>query len=236
VKKEEEMRKKIAGFMIAGVLVLALGLVSIPAQAEWTFGPVGGYYSPNFGPINEELDEHGDLYGTDFAFEAGMMYGLALGYNGNSHFGLRLEYNSFESKKSDDFWSHSVEYSDYWDLDLSLTVTPVILSGIYRFFVFYIGAGVGWFPTEIKVTGTLESYQAGVLYYGGPVLDSRSASAIGILGLAGLEYRGGWFFGGLEARYIVAEGELEDWDLQQILDSKIDLSGFEACVTAGFRF
>jgi len=230
------MRKKIVGLISAGVLVLVFGVSLTPAPAQLSLEVAGGYYSPNFGEINDELEEFNDLNGTDFAFEAGMMYGLALGYEINSHFRLRLEYNSFESKTGDDFWDHYVAYSDYWDLDLTLTVTPVIVSGICRFSPFYVGAGVGLFSTEFKVTGVLESYEDEILYYSDSVSDSRSDNPVGILGLVGVEYRGEAFFWGLEARYVVAEAELEDWDLREILDTKVDLVGFTVCVTAGFKF
>ncbi|MFQ6067575.1 MAG: outer membrane beta-barrel protein [bacterium] len=131
------MRKKMVGFIIAGMLVLVFGLASTPARAELSLGVVGGYYSPNFGKIN---DDYLAGLGTDLEFKAGAMYGLVLGYDLPARFGLRLEYNSFESKTSDE------------EQDFKLTVTPMMLSLIYGFSPAYIGAGVGLFSTEFKDT------------------------------------------------------------------------------------
>ena len=148
MKEEKKLSKKIAGFMIVGTLVLVLGFVSTPARAELSLSLVGGYYSPNFGEINDDQWPHlgwcNDYYGTDLGFEAGMMSGLALGYDLDQRFRLRLEYNSFESKTSDDLWAGGY----HWDVDFKLTVTSVILSGIYKFSPPYIGAGIGSFSTE----------------------------------------------------------------------------------------
>jgi len=168
------MRKKIIGFMVAGILFLVLGFVSMPASAELSLGVVGGYYSPNFGQVNDDLDEMNDLLGTDLGFKAGMMYGLALGYNLPARFGLRLEYNSFESKTSDtssETWG-LWEFRD--DMDLKLTVTPVILSLLYGFSPFYIGAGVGSFSTKLKVASEWEEYFVGFLVDSGSWSESDS--------------------------------------------------------------
>ncbi|GAH64100.1 unnamed protein product, partial [marine sediment metagenome] len=197
------MRKKIIGFMVAGILFLVLGFVSTPASAELSLGVVGGYYSPNFGQVNDDLDEMNDLFGTDLEFKAGMMYGLALGYDLPARFGLRLEYNSFESKTSDT-WS---ETSGLWefreDMDLKLTVTPVILSLLYEFSPFYIGAGVGSFSTKLKVTSEWEEYFVGFLVDSGSWSESDSDSPTGLVLLAGYGFGGEPVFLNLEARYVV---------------------------------
>ena len=128
------MSKKIVGFVIAGVLVLVLGFVSTPARAELSLGLVGGYYSPNFGEVNDDFDEVNANFGMDLELKAGIMYGLALGYDLGSRFGLRLEYNSFESKTSDtgsvtrDLWEYR------FGLDAKLTVTPALLFLIYGYY------------------------------------------------------------------------------------------------------
>ena len=159
-----------------------------------------------------------------------MMYGLALGYEVNPHFRLRLEYNSFESKTSDDSWAYYDSLAEYWDEEFKLTVTPVILSGIYQFSPFYMGAGVGSFATKFKYTYTVEEYQDEILVDSSSGSYSESDSPIGVLVLGGIEYSGQGFFGGLEARYVVAEAELER------RDAKVDWGGFQVCVRAGFKF
>jgi len=225
------MRKKIIGFMVAGILFLVLGFVSTPASAELSLGVVGGYYSPNFGQVNDDLDEMNDLLGTDLELKAGMMYGLALGYDLPARFGLRLEYNSFESKTSDT----GSETSGLWefreDIDLKLTVTPVILSLLYEFSPFYIGAGVGSFSTKLKVTSEWEEYFVGFLVDSGSWSESDSDSPTGFVLLAGYGFGGEPVFLNLEARYVVGtKAKLED------LVTEVDLSGLQLCLLGGFRF
>ena len=225
------MRKKIIGFMVAGILFLVLGFVSTPASAELSLGVVGGYYSPNFGQVNDDLDEINTELGTDLEFKAGMMYGLALGYDLPPRFGLRLEYNSFESKTSDT-WS---ETSGLWefreDIDLKLTVTPVILSLLYRFSPFYIGAGVGSFSTKVKSTAEWEEYFAGFLVDSDSWSESDDDSPTGLVLLAGYGFGGEPVFLNLEARYVVGtKAKLEDFD------TEVDLSGLQLCLLGGFRF
>lgn len=200
------MRKKIIGFMIAGVLVLAFGFASTPARAQFSLGVVGGYYSPNFGQVN---DDYLAGLGTDLEFKAGIMYGLALGYDLPARFGLRLEYDSFESKTSDE------------DRDFELTVTPMMLSLTYSLSPAYIGAGVGLFSTKLKST------------YSESESDSDSDSPTGFVLLAGFEFGGESPFLGLEARYVVGtKAKLEDPDF----DTEVDLSGAQLSLLAGFKF
>lgn len=227
MKKDEKMRKKIAGFMIAGMLVLILGFTSTPARAELSLGVVGGYYSPNFGWINDYyFDSFNDWRGTYFKFKPAMMYSLALGYDVTPHFRLRLEYTSFKSETSDDFWDYSaLPWATYYDSDFKLTVTPVILSGTYRFSPFYIGGGVGSFSTEFKDAYVYEDYLDETSIKRGSRSYSANDTPLGVLFLGGFEYSGQGFSGTLEARYVVAEADLTDW----LQDAKADLGGFQVC-------
>ena len=215
MKKEKRMRKKIVGFMVTGALVLVFGLVSTPARAELSLGLVGGYYSPNFGEVNDDLDEVNDLLGTDLEFKAGMMYGLALGYDLPARFGLRLEYNSFESKTSDVVPTTTI------DLECKLTVTPLLLSLTYGFSPFYVGAGVGSFSTELDYGFLVDSTL---------VTLSDSDSPTGLVLLAGFEFGGEPIFLNLEARYVVGtKAKLED------ADTEVDLSGLQLSLLAGLK-
>ena len=225
------MRKKIIGFMVAGILFLVLGFVSTPASAELSLGVVGGYYSPNFGQVNDDLDEMNDLFGTDLELKAGMMYGLALGYDLPARFGLRLEYNSFESKTSDT-WSETWGLWEFReDLDLELTVTPVILSLLYGFSPFYIGAGVGSFSTKVKSTWTFEEYFLGVLVDSESDSESDKDSPTGLVLLAGYGFGGEPVFLNLEARYVVGtKAKLEDFE------TEVDLTGLQLSLLGGFKF
>ncbi len=214
MKKEKRMRKKIVGFMVAGMLILVFGLASTPARAQFSLGVVGGYYGPNFGQINDDLDVVNVVFGTDLELKAGMMYGLALGYDLPPHFGLRLEYNSFESKTSDTVLPGV-------DLDFKLTVTPVILSLLYGFSPFYVGAGVGSFSTKLKW---------GLLVDSTAITIADSDSPTGLVLLAGYGFGGEPIFLNLEARYVVGtKAKMED------AGTEVDLSGVQLSLLVGLK-
>lgn len=222
------MKKKIVSSLIPGILALALGFVSTPARSELSLGLVGGYYSPHFGEVNDELDELNDAYDTDFGFKSGLMYGLALGYDVNPNFRLRIEYNSFGSKTSDDYWTPWFYYNStvYHDIDLSLIVTPLILSGIYKFSPFYMGVGLGSFSITMKATWENEFYRDGILDHIWADSHSENYSPVGTLALGGFEYTSEGFSAQFEARYVIAEVELEEGPLY----TSVDLGGFQVCV------
>ena len=214
MKKGEKMRKKIVGFIIAGMLVLGLGFASTPARAQFSLGVVGGYYGPNFGQVNDDCDDINGVFGTDLQFKAATMYGLALGYDLGPRFGLRLEYDSFESKTSDTVLPGL-------DLDLKITVTPLLLSVTYGFSPFYVGAGVGSFPTK---------FNYGYVVGSTVISDSDSDSPTGFVLLAGFELANKPIFLNIEARYVVGtKAKLED------AGTEVDLSGAQVSLLVGLK-
>jgi len=226
------MKKKIVGCMVAGTLVLGLGFVSTPASAELSLGLVGGYYSPNFGEINDDLDQfRNDPFGTDFEFKAGMLYGLALGYELPGRFRLRLEYNSFESKTSDDWWIGSTLLGTHTEEDYKLTVTPLILSLLYGLSPAYIGAGVGSFSTKLTGDQEWENYVLTFVVSSGSASLSDSDTPTGLVLLGGFRFGDEPVFLNLEARYVVGtKAKLEDWP------TEVDLSGLQLTLLGGFKF
>ena len=217
MKKEKKMRKKIVGFMVTGALVLALGLVSTPATAELSLGLVGGYYSPNFGKINDDLEKINTALGTDLEFKAAMTYGLVLGYDLGPRFGLRLEYGSFESKTSDTVPDTTPEEL----VDFKMTVTPLLLSATYGFSPFYVGAGVGSFATKVD-------FDIHVGPFVMPLSDSDSPT--GFVLLAGYRLANKPIFLNVEARYVVGtKAKLED------AGTEVDLSGVQGSLLVGLK-
>ena len=224
------MKKKM-GFIgiVALVSVLMFGMV--PAQAGLlSIGGMAGYYNPNFGEINDDLfEEINALTGMDLKFKGGLAYGLAVGYDISPNFKIRGEYNTFTSKTSDSYLYDFGLGEEKWEF--KLTTTPIILSGIYRIspdipLCPYIGAGIGYFDTKISCKG--KKYFLGMLV--DEYSDSDKDKPIGYQVLGGVEFGGEGFSLAAEARYIIAEAEMEDWG------TKVDLGGLFAGLIASIKF
>ena len=235
------MRKKIVEFVIAGVLVLVLGVASTPARAEWSLKILGGQYNLPLGRINGDFDEHwNNDWGTDFEFKAGVIYGLALGYDVGPRFEVRLEGYSSESKTGDTYynsWQDSWGFWEHYHHDqFRLTVTPVIISGIYKFPPFHVGAGVGSFPTKLQWVGEYDEYLNGSLWDSYSLGMSNSDSPVGLVLLAGFSFGNRLVSLNLEARYVMlakANLEVDWWDTW---DTEVDLSGLQLSLLAGVAF
>ena len=234
------MRKKTVESVIAGVLVLVLGVASTPARAGLSLKILGGQYSPDLRKMNEDFDEHwNNDWGTDFEFKAGAIYGLALGYDVGPRFEIRLEGYSFESKTGDTYYESWEDSSGLWERyyheDFKLTVTPVIFSGIYKFSPFYVGVGVGSFSSKQQWVQQYDGYLNGFLIDSYSWGKSDTASPGGLVVLAGFIFKGKPVSLNLEARYVMlAKGKLEvnchTWD------TEADLSGLQLTLLAGVTF
>lgn len=234
------MGKKTVESVVAGVLVLVLGVASAPARAEFSLKILRGQYSPHLRKMNAEFDEYWNNYwGTDFGFKAGAISGFALGYDAGPRFEIRLEGYSFESKTGDTYresWEGSLGVREgYQHQDFKLTVTPVIVLGIYKFSPFYVGAGVGSFSSKLQWTWEYNEYLNGFW------MDSHSGSKSDTSSPGGLVVLAGFSFGdkpvslNLEARYVMlAKGKLEvnchNWD------TEADFSGLQLSLLAGVTF
>ena len=235
------MRKKIVESVIAGALVLVLGVASTPARAELSLRILGGYYSPNLRKINEDFDERwNNQWGHDFEFKAGGIYGLALGYDVAPRFELRLEGYCFESKTGETYY-HSWEGSSglwehYHDDEFKLTVTPVIFSGIYKFSPFYMGAGVGSFSTKLQWVGEYDEYLNGSLWDSYSLGMSDIDSPPGLVLLAGFTLVDKPVSLNLEARYVMLANAKLEVDWWETWDTEVDLSGLQLSLLAGVTF
>ncbi len=234
------MRKEIVGSVVAGVLVLALGVASAPARAEYSLKILRGQYSPHLRKINEDFDKHwNNQWGTDFEFKTGAISGLALGYNVGPRFEIRLEGYSFESKTGDTYCKSWEDSSGLWEYyyheDFKLTVAAVIFSGIYKFPPFYVGAGVGSFSSKQQwvqeYNGYLNGFRVDSYSWG----KSDTSSPGGLVVLAGLSFGYKAVSLNLEARYVtLAKGKLEinchTWD------TEADFSGLQLSLLVGVTF
>ena len=236
------MRRKAVECVIAGVLVLVLGVASAPARAGLSLKILGGQYSPHLRKINEEFDKYWyNRYGADFALKAGAIYGLAVGYDVGPRFEVRLEGHGFESKAGDTYYNSWESSEGFWEhyhsVDFELTVTPVILSGIYKFSALYIGVGIGSFSTKLQLVGEYDEYLNGSLSDSYSLGMTDRDSPAGLVLLAGFGSRGKGVSLNLEARYVMspkAKLEVDYWDTT--LDTEADLSGLQLGVLAGVTF
>jgi len=234
------MRKKTVAYVVAGVLVLVLGVAPAPARAELSLKILTGQYSPHLRKINAEFDEYWNNHrGTDFGFKAGVLSGFALGCDAGPRFEIRLEGYSFESKTGDTYresWEDSLGvWERYIHEDFKLTVTAVIVLGIYKFSPFYVGAGVGSFSSELQSPWEYDEYLNGSWMgsYSGSKSDADSPA--GLVVLAGFSLGDKPVSLNLEARYVMlAKGELEvnchDWD------TEADFGGLQLSLLAGVTF
>lgn len=198
-------------------------------------GVLVGWYSPNFGEVNDYLDDVNDDWDTDLEFEGGMMYGAAVEYEFTPNFKLRGEWNAFKAETSD-----RVDYfSEWYEAEYKLNVSSYTLSGIYTIspekpLSPYIGAGVGQFITRFQwsETASLE---------GSPLLASSGSETerpFGFQVLIGIEFGTGILLLRGEARYISAQVKMEDFESYDDLVSgtTIDLGGLFLNVGAIIRF
>jgi len=234
------MGKKTVESVIAGALVLVLGVASTPARAELSLRILGGQYSPHLRKMNEDFDEHwNNERGTDFEFKAGAVYGLALGYDVSPRLEIRLGGYSFESKTDDTYYDSWEDSSGFWEHyhhhDFKLTVTPVIISGIYKFSPFYVGAGVGSFSSKIQWVGEYDEYLNGSWWNSYSDSKSDRDSPAGLVVLAGFSFGDKPVSLSLEARYVMlAKAKLEV--NEHTWDTEADFGGLWLSLLAGVTF
>lgn len=234
------MRKKTVESVIAGVLVSVLSVASAPARAELSLKILGGQYSPHLRKLNEEFDEYwNNRWGTDFRFKAGAIYGLALEYDAGPRLKIRLEGHSFESKTGDTYrksWEGSWGVLErYQHEDFKLTVTPVILLGIYKFPPFYVGAGVSSFSGELQWVMKYDEYLNESWTNSDSESKSDTDSPVGLVLLAGFSFGANPVSVNLEARYVtLAKAKLivdcNTWD------TEVDFGGLQLGVLVGVTF
>ncbi len=234
------MRKKIVESVVTGLLVLVLGIASAPARAEFSLKILRGQYSPDLRKMNAEFDEYrNNRWGTDFEFKAGAISGLALECDAGPRSKIRLEGYIFQSKTGDTYresWDGSLGVQErYEHEDFKLTVISVIVSGIYKFSPFYLGAGVGSFSSKLEWVWEYDEYLNG--FWMGSYSRSKSDtdSPGGLVVLAGFSLGNETVSLNLEARYVMlARGKLvvncHSWA------TEADFSGLQLSLLAGITF
>ncbi len=213
----------------------AHGIETYSRQKALNLGGLVGWYSPNFGKVNDYLDGLNTTWFTGLEFEGGMMYGAALEYEFTPNFRLRGEWNGFNAKTSDRVHSFRGRY----EAEYKLNVSPYTLSGIYTVvpeepLSGYIGAGVGQFTTKFQWSETASEE-------GSPLLSSFGSETEGPLGfqlLMGFEFGTGMFLLRGECRYVSAKVKMKEFESYDgsVSGTTIDLGGLFLNVGAIIRF
>lgn len=230
------MKRKIIGFIVTGTLIFTLIFAARATGADWSIGGVAGYYSPNFGEINDfdERYESWDIYGVDLTLKAGTIFGITAAHDISPNLRLRGEINSFTAEANDiGYWS-SGPYEEVSDIDFQLTMTSLVFSGIYRFspeepLSPYVGAGVGQFSTKVKLTEERRWYEYGSLEDTYTTNVSQSDTPIGFQLLGGVEYSIENFLLAAEIKYIIAKADMAVF-------KTADLSGLSLILGVLFKF
>jgi len=234
------MKKIVVGFLSVVVVLL---LISSFAQAGLKMSVNAGYYSPNYGQINEELSAAKVETGMDLRFDSGVFFGLSIAGEVGDKLEVRLEYDSFSSKTKDSYsYSDTFEgitYREDITVELELSTTPIILSLIYNFspgasLSPYAGVGLGIFSSKLSSKTVCKYYENGELVDVEPPYEySDDDSPMGFLVLAGVQkdvtenliFRG-------EVRYISAKATFAT----EVESVDCDLSGFMGSVGLEYRF
>lgn len=230
------MKRKIVRLIASGTLIFLLSFATRATGTDWSIGGIAGYYSPNFGEINDfdERYETWDIYGVDLTFKAGTIFGITAAYDISPNSSLRGEMNGFAAEANDiGYWS-SGPYGEVSDIDFQLTMTSLVFSGVYRFspeepLSPYVGAGVGQFSTKVKLIEERRWYEYGSLEDTYTTSVSQSDTPIGFQLLGGVEYSIENFLLVAEIKYTIAKADMA-------LFKTADLSGFSIILGALFKF
>jgi len=226
--------KKAVVASLGAMLILFLAGIS---WASLGIGIGGGYYSPNFGEINELFEEGNEAMGTHFEFKPGMMYGVELCYDVNSRLSLRAEYLSFSSTTEDslsNIWIDLPDAPDYEvnaDISYKLSAMPIFLLATYRLSTEsswrpYVGLGIGSFASKVEASIDYEQVDGPGK---GTISESYEDSPIGYQILAGIA---GNITGSLvlktEARYVSAKATFSGQGIGPEGEVDCDWNGFMA--------
>lgn len=213
-----KMLKILASLVL--IVILLLGLCSVIQASLWVKG-MGFYYSPDYGDLGEGLDKVKPYYETPRVLKSGTGGAFAVGYDfGN--WGLMLDTFSFTGIAD----YHHKRLVDTFKFETS--TSPVLFSLVYRVptesqFHPYLGAGIGSFSSELKITSNVHT--------GADYSDSPTGYQV----FAGAEYRlkDGLFFSG-EVKYLSAKAKYPGY--RCIENCSTDWSGIFFSIGIGYKF
>ena len=182
--------KKTIGLLIL-IIIFSLAL---PASGSFWVKGQGFYYSPNYGDLKDGLDKAAPGYDVWENLSLGNGLALSVGYDFTKNWGVRLDTFKFTGIAE----YHHLRLPDIFYFETS--TSPTLLSIVYRILPqsklgYYLGVGVGKFPSELTITSNINP---GAHYTNSP---------IGFQVLVGTEYRFKQFVLSSEIRYLSAKAE-----------------------------
>jgi len=241
--KEEMMKRVVIGILCVGLVLLSASF----AGASLKVSVNAGYYDPDYGQINEELSVLSAGTGMNLGFDSGFIYGLSIAGEIGDRLEARLEYDSFSSKTSGEFTDSYVDLDEVThtfknSMKMELTVSPVILSLVYRFpgasLSPHVGVGLGLFSTKLTGESWYREYEDGDLVDFSYDRGAYDDDPVGFLVLAGLTKNiGKNFVLRGEVRYIFsAKATFTDETVSPPWSVDCDLGGFMGNVGVECRF
>lgn len=187
-------QKRIIKAKVFVVVLLALCVFVLPASGSFWVKGNGFHYSPGYGDLGDGLEKVKGGYDTPSVLEASLGVALSAGYDFTKNWGVRLD--TFKFAGIADY--HHLRLPDIFYFETS--TSPTLLSVVYRVLPqgklgYYLGAGVGKFPSELTITSNINP---GAHYTDSP---------IGWQVLMGTGYRFSQFVLSSEIRYLSAKAE-----------------------------
>lgn len=230
--------KRLFSLVVGETVLLLFFLTPVSSQAGLNLGVFTGYYLPSFGRINRQLVQYyNNVYGTNLKLRDDFVSGVQIELEFPTGFKIRVERFSFKAITKESYWVDSAPYRQEVDYGRKATADPFFMSGIWdvsleESFSFYLGCGVGTFPTYVRLFGTAKYYSGSTLISEESWANWQRSDSIGFQYLGGVRYtlKGGLTISA-EMKFLAVEAtNLDD------LSTSVNWDGPLFSLTASYRF
>ncbi len=230
--------KRLFSVLVGETVLFLLFLIPAPGQAGLNLGIFTGYYLPSFGRINEELVQYyNNVYGTNLKLRDGLVSGVQVELEFPSAFKIRAERFSFKATTQDSYSVDSTPYRQEVDYGRKVATDPFFISGIWDVSLeeslsFYLGCGVGTFPTYVRLFRTTKYYSGSTLVSQESWANWQRSEPIGFQYLGGFRYtfKDGLTISGEMKFFAVTSADLDN------LPTSVDWDGLIFSLIASSRF
>lgn len=196
--------------LIVAVIAVCLFSTSTMASFSGAKGSLGLFF-PRYGSeIKRELETMNIALDTDLELTGSLAIDFGLEYSLSSKWRILGELFVFDSETSDSYTYYSEDQVKSGRIKVKVTFSGLIFNVVYKpfsskSFCPYVGAGVGLFSSEKKISGL--AYEPGLPY----IEYSEREGFTGSQFLGGIEWKGEAFYSLVEIRYLNAKGAGIDW-------------------------